>query len=115
MTAEEVKTATNAYIDSIKGEGHEWVAELVRFMRENFPACREECTPEGPMFWAGDKYLGFTAEDKRLKYYTNDIQTVDILEDMLPGVMREGDCVRVRYSRSKALWTLFDACRDIAK
>ncbi len=109
------RTEVDGYVESLKGEAREWVAELTSFMRENFPAAIEGLCGGAPAYALGKHSLGFAATESCFVFTTNDSECMENLTLLLPDAVLAEDSIMVGFEDAGTVWTLLDAIQDIAR
>ncbi len=109
------RTIVDSYVESLSGDGREWVAEMIGFMRENFPQAKEGMCGDAPAYALGSRNVCFAATESCFIFTTDDSDCIDTLKMLLPDAILTEDSIMVGYDDAGVVWTLLDALHDIAR
>lgn len=101
------------YISTFQGIKHDWVSELVEFVRNVYPDLTETFANQMPTYRGKDFYFAFAARKNYFSFYTSELHVLTLLKELSPTATLGKRCARLKYTEHAAIEILTDVIQEI--
>lgn len=106
-------TTVQEYVDSLNGQGKEWLVEFLSYMNETHSHLKPIMYRQRPMFKVGKSYVFFTVAKTHFTIHTLNFEIIEEMKKVLPTSAFGKGCVKVKFSNFEAKPLLKEMCDKI--